>query len=160
MRHYDYPTAIDGKAGFMTLINNELSEQVTVYALISADINRQTEKTSRQPLNAPFAQHKMTGRTISGSFTIFYGTLPILKRWQYEADKANRILRFDAIIGNVDKGSFIGKQVIKYFNVSPDSMNLSTLDIDSDELEESIDITAEDYKIMEYFTEAQLTGRD
>jgi hypothetical protein len=160
-RHLDYPVTIDGRQGHVIVINATTGEQANIFGLIKTSMKVSTDKKGRQPLNAPYKQYKQTGQGIEGNMTIFHASdASVFIRWAYQAKQQGHIMRFHTLIATEDKGSFVGQQVVKFINCSIDSYDLSILDIDADDLEQSFNITAEDFELLETFTEPRLTGRN
>jgi len=112
-----------------------------------AEIN----KTPIRTLGKRGEQNKPAGWKGSGSMTIYYVT-SLFRRMIMQYIKTGVPVYFDMLVTNDDPASSIGRQTVLLKNCSIDSAILTSIDVDADALDESVDFTFDDAELLEEFS--------
>ena len=119
---------------------------------INVEVTFEKEKTEVPILGRMNKGHKSTSSNISGSAE-FHMNTSIWRQLAERFQNTGEDVYFDMVITNEDKtASEVGRQTIVLYGCNFDSVILAAFDADSDDsLTESIDFTAEEFKINESF---------
>ena len=97
------------------------------------------------------AQHKSSGWSGKGEFTLYYVSSEFRKLMR-EYAKTGKDLYFTITIKNNDPTTTIGKQVSAFYYCNIDEGVLAKLDVESEVLEESMTCTFSDFEYLNYFS--------
>lgn len=139
---------ISGQEGKATAVINGNVEDMFFLKTLEATFEK--TKAEVKSLGHRGVQHKGTGWSGTGSFTLYYVT-SLFRSIALKYAKEGIDTYFDITVVNDDPTSTIGKQTIVLYNCNLDSVLLTKLDTDSDVLEEDIDFTFDDFDILDSF---------
>lgn len=139
---------ISGKMGKCYATINGNVEEMLYVKNIEASVEK--NKGEVPVLGRTGMQHKAGGWNGTGSMTIYY-TTSIFRKMMIEYVKTGKDTYFDLIIENEDPTSSIGKQIIVLKGVNLDSVIVSKLDVESEQLDEEISFTFQDVDMDEEF---------
>lgn len=128
---------IDGKRYHAANVNN-------------VDASVEFDKMEKKALGQRMTIHKITGGSGSGTLTLSYMG-GVFRDALLEWKKTGKQPYFDLDLTNEDASSTAGRQTAVLYNCLPDSIVLSMLDAEGEELEEEIPFTFEDFDLPEKF---------
>lgn len=102
-------------------------------------------------------QHKPNGWTGTGSMTIYYVTSSF-RKMALQYIKTGVPVYFDILVTNEDPGSSVGPQTTVLKNCSLNTVILAKLDVDADNLEETVEFTFDDADLLDEFGMPVLAG--
>lgn len=143
-------SAISGKEGraFATIDG----ENVDLFFSKSISASVEKHKSTVKAIGKRMDGHKTSGGEGTGSMTIYYMT-PYFRRMLREYLDTGVDVYFNMTISNTDLASSAGSQTTLLIDCNLDSVMIAQLDADSDDpLEEDMDFTFEDYRMLEEFT--------
>lgn len=108
------------------------------------------KKNELRTLGKRGVQHKPNGFSGKGNMTIYYIT-SVFRKMAIQYIKTGIPVYFDILVTNEDPGSTVGPQTTVVKNCSLDSVLLAKLDVDADNLEESVEFTFDDADLLDEF---------
>lgn len=139
---------ISGQEGKATAVIDGVVQDL--FFIKSLEATFEKTKAEVKTLGHRGVQHKGTGWSGSGSFTMFYVT-SLFRKMALKYAKTGQDTYFNITVVNEDAGSTIGKQTVVLYNCNVDSTILAKLDTESDALEEDLDFTFDDFDILDSF---------
>lgn len=139
---------ISGQEGKATAVIDGVVQDLFFVKSLEATFEK--NKAEVKTLGHRGVQHKGTGWSGSGSFTMFYVT-SLFRKMALKYAKTGQDTYFNITVVNEDAGSTIGKQTVVLYNCNIDSTILAKLDTESDALEEDLDFTFDDFDILDSF---------
>ena len=140
--------AISGKEGMLwATVNGEVRECAEVRNItVTMDKN----KAEFRALGERGTQHKATGYSGTGSFTI-YAVTSFWNKLLIDYANTGVDVYFNLVLKNEDPNSAIGAQRIQVNNVNIDGGDLAKLDVDADFLDQSFNFTWTGVKLLKGF---------
>lgn len=140
--------AISGKEGMLwATVNGEVRECAEVRNItVTMDKN----KAEFRALGERGTQHKATGYSGTGSFTI-YAVTSFWNKMLVDYANTGVDVYFNLVLKNEDPNSAIGAQRIQVNNVNIDGGDLAKLDVDADFLDQSFNFTWTGVKLLKEF---------
>lgn len=140
--------AISGKEGMLwATVDGEVKECAEVRNItVTMDKN----KAEFRALGERGTQHKATGYSGTGSFTI-YAVTSFWNKMLIDYANTGVDVYFNLILKNEDPNSAIGAQRIQVNNVNLDGGDLAKLDVDADFLDQSFNFTWTGVKLLKEF---------
>lgn len=127
-------------------------ENVDLFFAKSISASVEKHKSTVKAIGKRMDGHKTSGGEGTGSMTIYYMT-PYFRRMLREYLDTGVDVYFNMTISNTDPASSAGSQTALLIDCNLDSVMIAQLDADSDDpLEEDMDFTFEDYRMLEEFT--------
>ena len=105
-------------------------------------------------LGRPGKGNKATGWKGTGSATFHFNS-SIIRELATKYAQTGEDFYFDIQVVNEDPTAKVGKQTVLLIDCNIDKVVLAKFDADADYLEEDLDFTFEDFKLVEKFTEMQ-----
>jgi len=144
---------ISGQEGsaFMTIDGRNKE----MFYLKSIESKIEKQKSEVKTLGKRMTQSKTAGASGSGSMTI-YAVTSEFAQMAVDFMKNGVDPYFTIKVTNEDPNSGIGRQTVLLKNVNLDSIPISSLDVESEFLEQEIDFTFDDIDLLEKFSEPTL----
>ena len=117
---------------------------------ITFEANFEKSKTEVPVLGRTGKGNKATGWTGSGSMTLHYNT-SVMRELAYRYKETGEDIYFDIQITNEDPTSSVGRQTIILEDCNMDSGIIAKFDADGEYLDEDMDFTFENWKLVEKF---------
>lgn len=141
--------AVSGQEGWATMVvDGVLTELFMIKDCTMTFTKRKKEFRS---LGFRGAQHKSSGWSGKGEFTLYYVS-SVFRKLMREYAKTGKDLYFTITIKNNDPTTTIGKQVSAFYYCNIDEGVLAKLDVESEVLEESMTCTFSDFEYLDYFS--------
>lgn len=143
-------STISGKEGraFATIDG----ENVDLFFAKSISATVEKHKSTVKAIGKRMDGHKTSGGEGTGSMTVYYMT-PYFRRMLREYLDTGVDVYFNMTISNADPATSAGSQTALLIDCNLDSAVIAQLDADSDDpLEEDMDFTFEDFRMLEEFT--------
>jgi hypothetical protein len=139
---------ISGLAGKATAnIDGNIEDMFYIKNLNATMTKRKTEV---KVLGSAATQHKAAGWAGAGSMTMHYMT-SVYRKLAAKYAKTGVDTYFTITVVNEDDSSTIGKQTTVLYNCNIDTIMLAKLDVDSDDLDESVDFTFDGFDFLDEF---------
>lgn len=116
----------------------------------SLDATVEKQKDEVKLLRKRGVQHKANGFSGTGSMTI-YAVSSIFKQMMAQYAQSGRDFYFNLTVINSDPTAGIGSQEVELINCNLDSIVIAKIDVDSDNLEEDVEFTFGDFKILKAY---------
>lgn len=116
----------------------------------SLEAKVEVKKNPIRTLGKRGEQQKPNGYTGKGNMTIYYIT-SVFRKMIIQYIKTGIPVYFDIMVTNEDPGSTVGAQTTVVKNCLLDSVLLAKLDVDADNLDETVDFTFDDADILDEF---------
>ncbi|MDV9760350.1 phage tail tube protein [Clostridioides difficile] len=117
---------------------------------INLEAKMEKNKSEMPILGSITKGNKSTGSKFSGSATFYYNT-SIFRELLYEYKETGEDIYFDMQITNEDPTSSVGRQTIILEDCNLDSGIIAKFDADGEYLDEDVDFTFENWRIVEKF---------
>ena len=143
-------SGVSGKEGraFATIDG----ENVDLFFAKSVNASVSKHKSTVKAIGKRLDGHKTSGGEGTGSMTIYYMT-PYFRTMLREYLDTGIDFYFNMTISNTDPETSAGSQTALLIDCNLDSVMIAQLDADTDDpLEEDMDFTFEDFRILEEFT--------
>lgn len=119
---------------------------------INLEANFEKTKTEVPILGKTGTGNKSTGWKGSGSATFHYNT-SVFREMMEQYKKTGEDVYFDMQVSNEDPSSAAGRQTMFFIDCNIDGGVLAKFDADGEYLDEEMDFTFEDFKIIKKFNE-------
>lgn len=126
-----------------------------MFYLKKLEAKMEKKKTEGKTIGNRATQHKTTGWNGTGSMTIYYIT-STFRKMIYDYIKTGKDTYFDVQVVNEDPTSDVGQQTVAIKKVNIDSSILAKLDVDSENMDEEVAFTFEDFEILDEFSNPTL----
>ncbi|MDR7813387.1 phage tail tube protein [Lacrimispora sp.] len=140
--------ALNGKAGRAFAVID--GRNVEMFGLKKMQADAEFQEADFTVVGTNLVQKKTKGVTLTGSFTIYYGTpefLNMLKTYL----KTGRLPYFTIQITNDDKGTTVGAQTVALYNVKLSKLPIAILDDSADYLSMDVSFSFTNVEILNAF---------
>ena len=142
--------AISGQEGWATAVVDGVVQEL--FMIKDCTMTFKKRKKEFRALGFRGAQHKTSGWTGTGEFTLYYVS-SYFRKLMREYAKTGQDLYFTITIKNNDPTSTVGTQVCAFYYCNIDEGVLAKVDVESEVLEESMTCTFSDFEYLDYFVE-------
>lgn len=140
--------AISGQEGWATAIVDGVVQEL--FMIKDCTMKFKKRKKEFRSLGFRGSQHKTSGWTGTGEFTLYYVS-SFFRKLMREYAKTGKDIYFTITLKNDDPTATIGTQTCAFYYCNIDEGVLAKLDVESEVLEESLTCTFSDFEYLDFF---------
>ncbi|MGI5894267.1 MAG: phage tail tube protein [Candidatus Merdivicinus sp.] len=140
---------ISGQAGRAYANINGRNQELLYLKSIDATVTKR--KTAVRTLGKTGDQFKAAGWSGKGKMTIYYMT-SLFREQMLQYMKSGKDSYFDIVVINDDENADCGRQTVVLKNCNLDSVMLARLDVNADNLDETVTFTFDGAEILDSFS--------
>ena len=141
--------AISGQEGWATAIVDGVVQEL--FMIKDCTMKFKKRKKECRSLGFRGSQHKTSGWTGTGEFTLYYVS-SFFRKLMREYAKTGKDIYFTITLKNDDPTATIGTQTCAFYYCNIDEGVLAKLDVESEVLEESLTCTFSDFEYLDFFS--------